>query len=73
LNLEILLQFVAEKLRVLPVGERCDDQTRLVAQVFVGVFELGVADVGEAVLLLVVPAMTQLALPQEFAGAFSLV
>lgn len=42
-----------------PVCEGGDDQPRGVTQVLVGVLDLGVADVGEAVFLLV-PAMAQL-------------
>ncbi len=40
---------------VAAIGQGCDDQTRLVAQVLVGILELRVADVDEAVLPLVVP------------------
>jgi len=40
---------------VAAIGQGCDDQAGLVAQVLVGVLELGVADVGEAVPPLLVP------------------
>lgn len=55
-----------------PVGERGDDQPGRVPQVLVGVLDLGVADVGEAVPLLLVPAVPQLGLPGEGLGALHL-
>ena len=48
-----------------PVGEWSDDQSRRVAEVLVWVFELRVTDIGETVLLLVVPAMSKLRQPRE--------
>lgn len=48
-----------------PVGERGDDQPWRVTQVLVRVLDLGVADVGEAVPLLFIPAMPELGLPGE--------
>ena len=57
-----------ERLRegdVAPVGEGRDDESWSVAEVFVRVTELRVTDVCEAILLFLVPAMTQLTQPRE--------
>lgn len=48
-----------------PVCKWGDDQPRRVAQVLVGIFDLGVTDVGEAVFLFLVPAVSKLRLPGE--------
>lgn len=48
-----------------PVCEWGDNQPRRVAQVLIGVFDLGITDVGEAVLLFFVPAVSKLRLPGE--------
>ena len=55
-----------------PVGEWGDDQPWGVAQVLVRVLDLGIADVGKAVLLLLIPAVPQLGLPGEGLGALHL-
>lgn len=48
-----------------PVGQRCDNEAGGVAQVLVRVQDLRIANVGEAVLDLVVPAMAELRQPHE--------
>lgn len=55
-----------------PVSEGCDDQPRRVAQVLVGIPDLGITDVGKAVLLLLIPTMPELRLPGEGLGTFHL-
>lgn len=48
-----------------PVGKRRDDKARCVAEIFVLVAELCVANIREAILLLIVPSMSQLWQPCE--------
>ena len=50
---------------VTSVGEGRDDESGCVAQIFVRIHELGVANVGVAIDLRVVPSVAQLGLPQE--------
>ena len=49
----------------IPICERRDDETRRVPQVLVPVPELGVADVGIAIPVAVVPTVPELGLPHE--------
>ena len=56
---------------VTTIGQRSDDQTRLIAQILVSITKLGVANVGETILFLVVPPMSQLALPHEIVHALT--
>eukprot|EP00964_Phaeocystis_antarctica_P078965 scaffold49143_cov40-Phaeocystis_antarctica.AAC.2 len=58
---------------VAAIGEGGDDEAARVAHVLVRVTELGIADVDEAVLLLVVPAVLELRLPGEGERAVDLV
>ena len=58
---------------VAAIGEGGDDKAARVADVLVRVTELGIADVDEAVLLLVVPAVLELRLPGEGKRAVDLV
>lgn len=48
-----------------PVCERRDDETWRVAQVLIGVQKLGITDVSEAMLLLLIPSVAQLGQPYE--------
>ena len=58
---------------VASVGQGGDDEPGGVAEVLVPVLELGVADVGEAVELVLVPPVPQLGLPHEGQGRLDLV
>lgn len=50
---------------LVPVGQRSDDQSRRVAQVFIGVEKLSVANVGKTMLLLFIPTVSQLREPHK--------
>ena len=56
---------------VASIGQRCDDQTWLIAEILVCIAKLSIANVREAILLLLVPAMSQLALPHEVVHALA--
>ena len=56
----------------LPVRQRGDDQPGGVAQVLVGVAELGVTDVGVAVSVFLAPAVPELGQPHEGLGIVDL-
>lgn len=51
-----------------PVSKWRDDQTRCISEIFVGILELSVADVCEAVFGFVVPSVSQLTEPLEGLG-----
>lgn len=52
-------------LNYLPVCEWCNDQTWRVSQVFIRITKLSIADVDEAVFLLIIPAVAELRNPGE--------
>ena len=56
---------------VASIGQRCDDQAWLIAEILVRVTKLSIANVREAILLLLVPSMSQLALPHEIVDALA--